>query len=295
MKSNVNNVEEIIVVADNAKVKKTVKDSVFTNLFGNPKYLLQLYQALHPEDKDVREEDLKTITLENIFTDDIYNDLGFAKGEKLMILMEAQSTWTVNIIVRALEYLVNSYRRYFSENSEDLYRSRKVKLPKPELYVIFTGDRENRPKEIKLSEEFFDGEKVAIEVNVKMIYDGKKGDIINQYVSFTRVLNEQVKKHGRTKDAVREAIRICKDSNVLKEYLEKKESEVVDIMMQLYDQEEVMRVHDIGVARDSAIRTAVEMCQDFGMTFMDAVEKIAAKFSFSKERAESEVSEYWNE
>ena len=28
MKSNVNNVEEIIVVADNAKVKKTVKDSV---------------------------------------------------------------------------------------------------------------------------------------------------------------------------------------------------------------------------------------------------------------------------
>ena len=113
MKSNVNNVEEIIVVADNAKVKKTVKDSVFTNLFGNSKYLLQLYQALHPEDKDVREEDLKTITLENIFTDDIYNDLGFAKGEKLMILMEAQSTWTVNIIVRALEYLVNSYRRYF--------------------------------------------------------------------------------------------------------------------------------------------------------------------------------------
>ena len=136
MKSNVNNVEEIIVVADNAKVKKTVKDSVFTNLFGNSKYLLQLYQALHPEDKDVREEDLKTITLENIFTDDIYNDLGFAKGEKLMILMEAQSTWTVNIIVRALEYLVNSYRRYFSENGEDLYRSKKVTLPKPELYVI---------------------------------------------------------------------------------------------------------------------------------------------------------------
>lgn len=113
-------------------------------------------------------------------------------------------------------------------------------------------------------------------------------------MSYTRVLNEQVEKHGRTRDVVREAIRICKDSDVLKEYLEKRESEVVDIMMQLYDQEEVMRVHDIGVARDSAIRTAVEMCQDFGMTFMDAVEKIAAKFSFSKERAESEVSEYWN-
>ena len=169
MKSNVNNVEKRIVVTDNAKVKKTVKDSVFTYLFGNSKYLLQLYQALHPEDKDVREEDLKTIILENIFTDDIYNDLGFAKGEKLMILMEAQSTWTVNIIVRALEYLVNSYRRYFSENGEDLYRSKKVTLPKPELYVIFTGERKVHPEEIRLSEEFFGGEKVAIEVTVKMI------------------------------------------------------------------------------------------------------------------------------
>ena len=43
MKSNINNVEEIIAVADDAKVKKTVKDSVFTDLFGNPKHLLWLY------------------------------------------------------------------------------------------------------------------------------------------------------------------------------------------------------------------------------------------------------------
>ena len=108
------------------------------------------------------------------------------------------------------------------------------------------------------------------------------------------MLNERVKKHGRTKEAVQETIRICKDSNVLKEYLEKKESEVVNIMMQLYDQEEIMRVHDIGVARDSAIRTAVEIFQEVGLSFVDVVEKIATKFSLSKERAESEVSEYWN-
>lgn len=114
------------------KTKRTIKDSVFTNLFGNSRYLLQLYQFLHPEDTDVREGDLKTITLENIFTDDLYNDLGFAKGDKLMVLMGAQSTWTVNIIIRALEYLVNSYRRYFSENEQDLYSSKKVILPKPE-------------------------------------------------------------------------------------------------------------------------------------------------------------------
>ncbi len=141
------------------EAKRTVKDSVFCNLFGNPRYLLQLYQALHPEDKKVREEDLKTVTLENIFTDSIYNDLGFIKGNKLMVLVEAQSLWTANIIIRALEYLVNSYRRYFSENDMDLYKSKKVELPKPELYVIYTGERKTRPSEITLSDEFFGGEK----------------------------------------------------------------------------------------------------------------------------------------
>lgn len=54
-------------------------------------------------------------------------------------------------------------------------------------------------------------------------------------------------------------------------------------MVQLYEQEEIMRVHNIGVARDSAIRTAVALCQEFGMTFVDAVEKIAVKFSMTKE------------
>ncbi len=66
-------------------------------------------------------------------------------------------------------------------------------------------------------------------------------------------------------------------------------------MMQLYDQEEVMRVHILNERRDSAIRATVEAFQEVGLSFVDVVEKIAAKFSLSKERAESEVSEYWNE
>ena len=74
-----------------------------------------------------------------------------------------------------------------------------------------------------------------------MIYDGKEGDIINQYVIFTKVCNEQIVLHGRTQKAVLEAIRICKDRNVLREYLSSREKEVVDIMMLLYDEEEIMK------------------------------------------------------
>lgn len=54
-------------------MKRTIKDSVFTDLFQNKRYLLQLYKALHPED-DVTEDDLTDVTIRNVLTDDIYND-----------------------------------------------------------------------------------------------------------------------------------------------------------------------------------------------------------------------------
>ena len=42
--------------------KRTAKDTVFTSLFRDKGYLLQLYQALHPEDANAKEEDFKIIT-----------------------------------------------------------------------------------------------------------------------------------------------------------------------------------------------------------------------------------------
>lgn len=92
--------------------KRNAKDTVFTSLFRDKEYLLQLYQALHPEDQQPRQEDLKIITLENIMAGGIYNDLGFQLKEKLIFLIEAQSTWTMNILIRALMYLVKSYQDY---------------------------------------------------------------------------------------------------------------------------------------------------------------------------------------
>ena len=59
-------------------MKRTIKDSVFTNLFKDKKYLIQLYQALHPDDKQITEDDIKDITINNVLVDDIYNDLGLS-------------------------------------------------------------------------------------------------------------------------------------------------------------------------------------------------------------------------
>ena len=82
----------------------------------------------------------------------------------------------------------------------------------------------------------------CIDAKVKMIYLQDSDDIINQYIGFCRVCNEQVALNGRTLKAVKEIIRICRDRNLLKEYLSERETEVEEIMLTLFDQEHVWNI-----------------------------------------------------
>ena len=236
------------------KPKRKIRDSVFTNLFQDKKYLLQLYQALHPEDKDTTEDGIADVTIRHVLTEGDFNDLGFSVGNRLMVLVESQSTFTYNIIIRALMYLVQTYHEYFKRTNQNLYGSRKVAVPKPEMYMIFTGERKNIPDIISLREDFFGGEKIALNVEVKVLYQENEKDIIGQYIIFCKVYSEQRKIHGNTELAVTETIRICKDRNILREYLISKEQEVVDIMMTLFDDEQILRAYAKDIERETAER-----------------------------------------
>lgn len=227
-----------------SKTKRTIKDSVFTNLFGKKKYTLELYKALFPDDSDdVTEDDIEIITLENVISTSLYNDLGFSVKNRLIILAEAQSTWSENIVVRMLLYLANTYKGYIDGHDINLYSAIKAKLPVSELFVIYTGDKKNLPDTISLADSFFGG-KNTIDINVKVLTNGRNNDIIAQYVKFTRVINDQIKLYGYTKRAVQEAIRICKDEDVLREYLSHCEEEVIDMMDLLFNQERIQELHD---------------------------------------------------
>lgn len=242
--------------------KRKIKDSVFTNLFQDKKYLLRLYKALHPEDSDVTEDDIKDITIKHILVDADYNDLGFSVGERLVILVESQSTWTLNIIIRALMYLIQTYHDFFKRTKQNLYGSKKVNMPKPELYVIFTGEKpKNPPDTISLSKDFFNGENIALDAEIKVLYQEDENSIIGQYIIFCKVYNKQRKKYGQVKKAVTETIRICKDRNVLKEYLENKEQEVVDIMMTLFDDEQVLEAYAKDIDDNATHREARETAE----------------------------------
>ena len=89
---------------------------------------------------------------------------------------------------------------------------------------MFTGEREEKPETISLKKCFFNDEDCCVDVVAKVIYDSRKGDIINQYITFSKVFDEQYRRYpgDRTK-AVQETIRICLERNVLKEYLEREE------------------------------------------------------------------------
>ncbi len=162
-------------------------------------------------------------------------------------------------------------------------------MPKPELYVIFTGNKGRKPDKILLSEEFFKGADIDIEVKAKVIYESDTDDIINQYIIFCKVFNEQTKQHGMTQKAVTETIRICKDRNVLREYLLDREKEVVSIMMSLFDEEQIMKSFIRSERHDEARETAERMIK-MGKLSLDEIALCVPSLSLDELRElEAEV------
>lgn len=117
-----------VIQPKDVKAKRTAKNSVFVDLFQNKYYLLKLSKTLHPEDITATENSLTDVTIENVLTDNLYNDLGFIANNRLLILIEAQSTWTVNILLRILLYLAQSYHEYFERTCQNLYFCPKRKV-----------------------------------------------------------------------------------------------------------------------------------------------------------------------
>lgn len=230
-------------------VKNTVKDSLFTHMFGDEskEYLLQLYQALHPEDAEADEESLDLISIENVLTNDIYNDLGFRVRDRLVILVEAQSTWSVNIVIRMLFYLAKTYQSYIYKNpgmKARLYTESKLDLPKAELYVLYAGAKEDKPSVLSLKKEFLGpGGNVDLSANV-IFADEERDDIIGQYLAFCTILKEQIVLYnGDKKKAIQATIDICIAQGKLAKYLSEHRREVEDYMFELMTDEEVREAY----------------------------------------------------
>ena len=103
------------------------------------------------------------------------NDLGFQVRDKLILLVEAQSKFSVNIALRMLLYLAATYKEYVEEHKLDLYGSKPVSIPRPELYMVYTGAPRQLPEILRLS-DMYDGLGGA-EVEIKVLRNTGAGNI----------------------------------------------------------------------------------------------------------------------
>ncbi len=112
--------------------------------------------------------------------------------------------------------------------------------------MVYTGDQEDVPETLLLSDLY--GGAGDAEVRVKVLRGRGTGDIVDQYVRFCKIADEERKLHGRTGKAIEETLRRCIEENVLAPFLMTRQKEVTEIMVTLFDQEKVMEIHDYHVA-----------------------------------------------
>ncbi len=213
------------------KPKHNVKDSLFAFIIRKKKYLLALYKSIHPEDEGVREEEIELVNITPLFYPSLMNDCSFLVRDKLLVLIEAQSTWTENIKHRLMEYYVSHYRTLIPDYEKKKYRGTVIDMPDFEFNVFYTGTMpvedqlymtENRPgREMDLKKPY-------IPVNVYTRYNIT--GFAKQFFDFVCLYDDFCRKYGRSHTAVEKTIKACLEGNILRELIMEHMSEVIRFM-----------------------------------------------------------------
>jgi len=103
------------------------KDSVFSFLFSNPNILRELYSAIEgitiPPDIPI---DINTLSGVLFLTQ--INDVSFLIDNRLVVLIEHQSTLSKNLPLRLLEYAGRIYEKIIDPGKK--YQKNLIKIPR---------------------------------------------------------------------------------------------------------------------------------------------------------------------
>ena len=116
-----------------------VKDTAFTYMFGMEEHLVDLYDVV--SGIRFKPSDIKTVKLEDrLGKRRLYNDVAFLTPDnRLLILIEHQSTLNPNMIFRLLEYYIALVSAYIRKTNQNRYGTKLLEFPKAELYVVYNG------------------------------------------------------------------------------------------------------------------------------------------------------------
>ena len=221
---------------------RNYKDSAFVDLFSEDKKakdnFLSLYNALHGTHLD-SSVPLQSLRLDQVIYMTFYNDVSYLIDNKMIVLAEHQSTINPNMPIRCLEYVVRLYERLL--DAQERYARKLVPIPTPEFYVFYNGIEEYpNETELRLSDSFISKVKEPLlELKVLNINKNKEHTILQnckplaEYSTFVETVRRNIEKdkeHG-FEDAIKECIR----NGILKEYLQRKAGEVINMLLAEYD------------------------------------------------------------
>ena len=245
-----------------AKENLKYKNSVFVDLFfedeSAEKNEISLYNALHEEPLPAGTK-VRKIRVDDVLYMNFCNDISFGIEDKVMVFGEHQSTINENMPLRDLLYIGRALEQIVPVR--DRYRKKAVRLPTPEFYTFYTGKEPwSREKTLYLSDTYARKEEAPmLELCVKVInINPEEGHeildrcgILREYSEFVEIL----RKHQQTdsSDAYKNAIEECMKAGILADYLKKKGSEVVNMLIAEYDYD-----LDVEVQREEAYAAGKE-------------------------------------
>ena len=238
------------------KHNRRYKDSVFVDFFSEDRTakanFLALYNALHGTDYQSTAI-LKNIRLKQVLYMSFANDVSYLVDNKIIVLAEHQSTINPNMPIRCLEYIARLYEQFYK--SKEKYSRKQLAIPTSEFYIFYNGKQPYSTNSVlKLSDSFTQThDEYALELSVKVVninYD-KTNEILKlckplkQYSLFVDAVRRNIavdKEHGFEK-----AIKECIQNDILREYLQRKSKEVLNMLIGEYDYDT-----DIAVQREES-------------------------------------------
>ncbi|MGP1577635.1 MAG: Rpn family recombination-promoting nuclease/putative transposase, partial [Treponema sp.] len=220
------------------------KDSVFVDLFSEDEKakenFLSLYNALHGTNLPLSCP-VENIRLENIMYMSIINDVSFLVDGKIIVLAEHQSTVNENMPLRFLEYIARVYEKL--QAPTDRYLRKLSKIPTPEFYVFYNG-KEDYPETtvLKLSDAFITTPEHApleLTVHVFNINTDKGSKVLTvcrpleEYSLFVEEVRKQTQLDSES--GFTNAVKLCIEKGILREYLQRKSREVINMLVAEYD------------------------------------------------------------
>ena len=221
---------------DKEKKGRQYQDTVFRMYFNEEVRLKEVAGALHG--RSYEEEPLKIVTLEGTFLSQIKNDISFLLAGRHLIFMEHQSTANQNMPLRCLYYVCEQLRQYIP--AKKLYQNTPIKLPAPEFHVFYTGNSDMPETcQMKLSDAYAKtDEEIHLELKVNfhnIAYDNAKSLLqrsrsIHDYSFFLARIKRNMADGMERAQAIRKAMRYCEERDIMKEFLQQHEREVVDMV-----------------------------------------------------------------